>query len=333
MSKNRYTEKITRIRSGDYRKGDFIIADAKDADVSGGITATGARRDSNGRISGYRTRAEFLDQMRAVIAQDKVDILLASAGNLEVLLGEKAFEKSSLQPAFRANETTDIWVNVRAGRYHNAPSRPYRGANLTHAPADLCLYSITFNNDVEADARALEEYAHFRREAHQFGIRHFLEVFNPNAMQAVAPEETGAYVTDCIIRLLASLTKAERPEFLKVAYNGPAAMQNLASHDPSMVVGVLGGAGATHRDAFELICQSERHGARIALFGRKINQAENQLAMIEWMRRVADRDVSPDQAVRGYHADLARLGIVPDRDLADDLAVTEKMLRLDAQAS
>ena len=55
--------------------------------------------------------------------------------------------------------------------------------------------------------------------------------------------------------------------------------------------------------------------------------------MIEWMRRVADRDVGPDEAVRGYHADLAKLGIVPDRDLADDLTVTEKMLRLDAQAS
>ncbi|MCP1199592.1 hypothetical protein [Notoacmeibacter sp. MSK16QG-6] len=333
MSSSRYAEKIARIRKGDYRKGDFIIADAKDADVTGGVTAPGARRDASGQMSGYRTRPEFLDQIRKVITQDKVDILLASASNLEVLLAGGAFDKTSVQPAFRANETTDIWGNVRAGRYREAPSRPYRGASLAHAPVKLVLYSVTFNNNAEADARALEAYADFRREAEEFGISHFLEVFNPNIDDAVPTANTGAFVTDCIIRLLASLTKAERPEFLKVAYNGPEAMQELTSYDPSMVVGVLGGAGATHRDTFELIAQSERHGARIALFGRKINQAENQLAMIEWMKRVADREVEPDEAVRGYHSDLAGLGILPDRRLADDLSVTEEILRLDAKAA
>ena len=326
MNKNRYTDKIARIRKGSYRKGDFIIADAKDADVTGGVMATGRRRDGNGRASGSRTRLEFLDQIRAVVAQDNVDILLASAGNLECLIAEKAFEGTSIQPAFRANETTDVWINVRGGRYHETPSLPYRGADLTNAPATLCLYSITFNNSPEADLRALEYYAAFRREARKLGIRHFLEVFNPNITAAVAPKDTGAYVNDCIIRLLASLTSVERPEFLKVAYNGADTMRELTEYDPSMVVGVMGGKGATHRDTFELIAQSERYGARVALFGRKINQAENQLAIIEWMRRVGNCEVSPDEAVRGYHADLARLGIKPDRELADDLLVTEETL-------
>ena len=173
--------------------------------------------------------------------------------------------------------------------------------------------------------RAQECYAAFRREARELGIRHFLEVFNPNIAAAVAPKDTGAYVHDYIIGLLASLTSVERPEFLKVAYNGADTMRELTEYDSSMV-GVMGGKGATHRDTLELIAQSERCGARVALFGRKINQAENQLAIIEWIWRVGNCEVSPDEAVRGYHTDLARLGIRPDRELADDILVTEETL-------
>ena len=35
--------------------------------------------------------------------------------------------------------------------------------------------------DLEADLVSLEAYAEFRREAASIGMRHFLEVFNPNA--------------------------------------------------------------------------------------------------------------------------------------------------------
>lgn len=330
MTATRYAAKLARIRAGDYTTGDYMIADAKDADVTGGIPATGARRDAQGRPAGPRTRPEFLDQIRAVIDQDVVDIMLTSAGNLDALNEAQAFRGSAIQPAFRGNETTCVWGNIRGGRYTDVPSRPYRGADLAFAPGDLCLYSLTFNNDAEADTRMLDAYAAFRREARAAGVKHFLEVFNPNRPDAVAREDLGAYVTDCIIRLQASMTRAERPEFLKVAYNGPEAMQQLAAHDPSMVVGVLGGAGATHRDTFELIAQSERHGARLALFGRKINQAEDQCLLIAWMRRVADRAVSPEEAVRGYHADLGRKGHPPDRALDADLAITSEVLRFDA---
>ncbi|MBL3609386.1 hypothetical protein [Rhodovulum sulfidophilum] len=326
----RYADKIARIRAGSYRKGDYMIADAKDSDVTGGIMTTGARRDSDGRPLGPRSRPEFLQQIEQIVRQDAVDIMLTSAGNMAALREAGVFDGSAVQPAFRANETTCVWGNVRGADYAARPSRPYRGADLDFAPADLCLYSITFNNDTEADARALEAYAAFRREARAAGVRHFLEVFNPNVPGAVAPEQTGAFVTDCILRVLASLTPPERPEFLKVVYNGPDHMAALATHEPGMVVGVLGGAGATHRDTFELIAQSERHGARLALFGRKINQAEDQCALIAWMRRVADGEVSPSDAVRGYHADLARRGLQPDRALDDDLKITAESLHFDA---
>ena len=332
MTTTRYSEKLARLRAGMGRKGDYMIADAKDSDVTGGVLATGPRRDATGQIVGARTRPEFLDQIRKVIDQDVVDIMLTSAGNMDVLARGGAFDGRAIQPAFRANETTCVWANMRHAGYAQTPSRPYRGADLAFAPAKLCLYSLTFNNNTEADARALEAYSAFRRDARAAGVKHFLEVFNPNVPDAVGSAEMGAYVTDCIIRLMSSLTSTERPEFLKVAYNGPKAMEELAGHDPSMVVGVLGGAGATHRDTFELIAQSERYGARLALFGRKINQAEDQCHLIHWMRAVADGNVTPEAAVKGYHADLEALGLRPDRTLANDLQITADVLRFDAAA-
>lgn len=323
----RFAAKIARIRAGKYRPGDFILADAKDADVSGGVATAGPRRDASGRITGHRTRQEFLAQMRALIDQDVIDILLASASNIEALVDTGALEKSAVLPAFRANEATDVWGVMRGGRYRDFPSRPYRGADLRFARAPLGLYSITFLNDAERDAAALETYAAFRADARAAGIQHFLEVFNPNVSTGVPLQEMGAFVNDCILRALASLTRAERPEFLKVAYNGPAALEELAAHDPSVVVGVLGGGSGTHRDTFELVAQAERHGGRLALFGRKINGAEDQPALIRWMRRVADTDVTTAEAVRGYHADLARGAIAADRDLDSDLQITEDVLR------
>ena len=325
-AQTRFAEKIARIRAGGYRSGDFMIADAKDADTAGGILSTGRRRDASGQVIGNRTRAEFLDQMRALIAQDVIDIMLASSGNIEALADSHAFDGSAVMPAFRGNEATDAWVGVRGGRFRETPSLPHRGADLSLARAPLALYSLTFVNDAAHDAAALSAYAAFRAEARAQGIMHFLEVFNPNVPTGVTDAGMGAFVNDCITRSMASLTRAERPEFLKIAYNGPAALEELAAHDPAMVVGVLGGGSGTHRDTFELVAQAERHGARLALFGRKINGAEDQLALIRWMRRVADHEVTSAEAVRGYHGDLARAGIRADRELDSDLQITEKAL-------
>jgi len=331
LAGTRYADKIARIRAGAYAKGDFILADAKDADLSGGVPTTGLRRDAQGRPGKARTRPEFLDQMRGLLAQGQIDILLASASNIEALGG--AFIGSPVAAAFRGNEATDMWGQCRGGRYRETPSIPYRGASLAKAPAALCLYSITFNNDAQADAASLTAYAAFRAEAEAAGVAHFLEVFNPNVVTGFTPAETGAFVNDCICRAMGSLTRAERPQFLKVAYNGPDALQELVAHDPSLVVGVLGGGGGTHRDTFELVAQAERFGARLALFGRKINMAEDQPTLIAWMRRVADGQATPAAAVRGYHANLTTLGLTPDRELAYDLVITDDILRLAADQS
>jgi DhnA family fructose-bisphosphate aldolase class Ia len=325
----RLDQKLARIRAGRYTKSDFIIADAKDGDMGPSLTSSGPKRDPDGTWSRYRTRPEFLEQIKAIVAQDIVDIMLVSASNLERLQQDGVFAGSAVKPAIRANDTTDIWV-VRGGRYHQQPSRPFRSASLEPAirGTDLGLYSITFNNDIDADIATLEAFADFRAEAEEVGFRYFLEVFNPNVETGIAPDILPHYVNDCIQRCLAGLTDAERPLFLKVVYNGPKALEEMASYDPSLIVGVLGGGAGTTRDCFELIAQAERYGARVALFGRKINLAESPLAMVTHMRAVADGAMSPSEAVKAYHGALQKEGIRPDRELAKDDVVTEAALKM-----
>ncbi|MGI8451684.1 MAG: hypothetical protein ACR2MP_31760 [Streptosporangiaceae bacterium] len=319
----RLDRKLSNIAAGRYTPGDFVIADAKDADMAFGLACAGpVTGASAGR---YRTRAEYFGAMRALVAQGELDIILTSASNGERLAGEGSLEDTTL--AIRANDTTDIW-NHRGGCYRTAPSRPFRTADLTAIRpfCDLVLYSLTFNNDLDRDLATLEAYRTFRQEAAALGVRHFLEVFNPNAPADLAPGQIGAFVNDSIIRTLAGVTRDQRPLFLKVAYNGPDALSELAGHDPSVVVGVLGGSAGTTRDTFELLHQAEGHGARVALFGRKIQRAESQLDLVSLLRPVLRGELSPADAVRAYHDALARAEIAPHRSLEADLQVTDPAL-------
>jgi hypothetical protein len=121
--------------------------------------------------------------------------------------------------------------------------------------------------------------------------------------------------------------KADRPQFLKIPYNGPKAIEELATYDPGIIVGVLGGSAGTTRDTFELVHQAEKYGARLALFGRKINLAEEPLALVALMRQVADGTIAPDEAVRAYHGELQKQGITPARSFEDDNTITEAPLK------
>ncbi len=336
----RLDEKLARIRAGRYRRADFILADAKDPDMGPSLTGCGPARQPDGSWTRHRTRAEFLDQIQAVVEQDVIDVMLTSVSNLERLVKRGVFANSAVKPAIRANDTTDIWV-MRGATYSLQPSRPFRSADLSRvrfgaaapkptaeiALTDLGLYSITFNNDIDADIASLEAFAEFRRDAAANSFNYFLEVFNPNVATAIAPEIVPHYVNDCILRCLAGLVDAERPQFLKVAYNGPKALEELASFDPSLIVGVLGGGAGTTRDCFELIHQAEKYGARVALFGRKINLAESPLEIVKLMRAVADGSVAPAEAVVAYHATLKKRGVTPRRDLAADNEITEAALK------
>jgi len=319
--------KLCAIAEGRYTPKSFILADAKDGDMAWGATAGGPDLpDADGRPR-WKTRAQHLDAMRAVIAQGELDILLASAANGEELVRTGAFAGSKVTLAIRANDATDIW-NPRGSSYAKAPSRPFRTARIPEVQrfCDLGLYSMTFNNDLDHDQDSLDAYAEFREEARELGFRHFLEVFNPNAPVGLAPADVPAFVNDSIVRALAGVTRAERPLFLKIAFNGARALDELVRHDPSLIVGILGGSAGTTRDTYELLAQGQKAGARIALFGRKINLAESPLDLVRLMRPVLEGQFSPLEAVKLYHAALGEQGIAAKRPLEEDARVTEAVL-------
>jgi hypothetical protein len=174
----------------------------------------------------------------------------------------------------------------------------------------------------------LEHYCRFRDQASDLNLRHFLEVFNPNYNVTCGDHDFGAFNNDMIVRTLAGVAKRDRPVFLKAAYNGPRATEEIAGYDPhNIIFGILGGAAGTTRDCLELIKQAEKYGARVALFGRKIYYSEDSVTMLRAMRRVLEDGISSAEATKAYHADLAAQGIAPHRDLADDLELTEAILK------
>ena len=102
----------------------------------------------------------------------------------------------------------------------------------------------------------------------------------------IRPRIAGRFLNDVIVRTLAGVPRAGRPLFLKIPYHGPRAMEELAAYDPHLVLGILGGSAGTTYDAFFLLEEARRHGARAALFGRKINSSEHPLTFV----RSAARD-------------------------------------------
>jgi hypothetical protein len=332
----RLDTKLAKIRAGNYAPGDFIIADAKDGDMSNPIPSAGPVRDADGNFVRFHTRREFLDIIADLVRQDELDIMLVSCSNLELLTEAGVFKDSPVKPAFRANDTSDIWGARPNGYGKLGASRPFRTPVLKDIAkaglSDLGLYSVTFVNDLDADLRSLEAFAEFREDAAANGIKYFLEVFNPNIDPGIPAEAIGHYVNDCLVRSLSGVLKEKRPQFLKYPYNGPKALDELVSYDPQLVVGVLGGGAGTNRDTFELIHQAEKYGARVALFGRKINLAESQPDIVHHMRLVADGKMSPLEAVRSYHGELKKKGIAAIRSLQEDSTITEAVLKKAASA-
>src|SRR5262249_38675679 len=151
----------------------------KDADMALAIGAPGKSPEAHGGELRYRSLAEYRDIIAQIVDQGIVDIMLMSASTSEALtIQRRLFDNSSVTPAARANDTTDIHITP-GGRYVTQPSLPFRTATLDHIQcghldcrpeertlgANLGLYSITYNNDAVLDREALEEYRQFRAEA------------------------------------------------------------------------------------------------------------------------------------------------------------------------
>src|SRR4051812_48407872 len=319
---------------------EFILADAKDADMATGLGAPGKSPELHAGEVRFKTLEEYRDQMRLITRQAYVDIMLMSASSNHALtFRERLFDDSAVTPAVRANDTTDIHL-ARGSVYAEHPSRPFRTASLDHiqcghldcAPeertlgANLGLYSVTFNNNFERDVDTLVRFNEFREEAERKGFRYFLEIFDPNMPSAIAPDVLPHFINDMITRMLAGVAPAGRPLFLKMVYHGPRAMEELVRFDPHLIVGILGGSSGTTRDAFQLLADAQKYGARVALFGRKINNSENQLAFVSFLRLIVEGQIGPVEAVKAYHAVLGKLGVAPHRSLDDDLKITEQSM-------
>jgi hypothetical protein len=109
-------------------------------------------------------------------------------------------------------------------------------------------------------------------------------------------------------------------------------MEELAQYDPNLVVGILGGSAGTTYDAFKLIHDAQKYGARVALFGRKINNAEHQLAFIEMLRLITEGKIGPEEAVRAYHGVLQAKQIQPKLSLEKDLELTSQGMSYDSSS-
>jgi hypothetical protein len=110
-------------------------------------------------------------------------------------------------------------------------------------------------------------------------------------------------------------------------------MEELTRYSRDLIVGILGGASGTTYDAFKLIAEAQRYGARVALFGRKINNSEHQLAFIQFLRLIVQGAITPEDAVRAYHAVLQRLGIPPHRSLEEDLTLQTPVMSYGGSAT
>lgn len=276
-------QKLKRIHADPHGAKDFILADAKDADMALAIGAPGRSPEAHSQELRYRSLSEFRDIIEQIVEQALVDIMLLSASTSEVLtIQKRLFAQSAITPAARVNDTTDIHV-IRGSKYPTQPSLSFRSATLDHiqcghldcAPGerhlgpDLGLYSITFNNDAVLDRESLEAYRAFRLEAERKGFRHFLEVFDPNQPNAVEASKIPEFINDAIVRTLGGVTTKGRPLFLKMVYHGPRAMEELVHYDPHLVVGILGGSAGTTYDAFKLLSEARKYGARVALLAAR----------------------------------------------------------------
>ena len=66
-------QKLAAIHADPHGCKEFILADAKDADMAFGISSPG--RNPDGRL---RSLAHYRDQMRQIVSQGLVDIMLMS---------------------------------------------------------------------------------------------------------------------------------------------------------------------------------------------------------------------------------------------------------------
>lgn len=321
-------KRIENINSPD--QDDFILVDAKDPDAAFGISAPGYR-DKTDTSLGYRSLTEFQAEISAIVSQNIIDVMLTTIFSYDCVVSEKdIYLESSVTPAVRMNASTDLWL-ARGSRYQYQPSHPYSHVDLEkiiygldhektgRGDLNLGLYSITFANDLQTDLISMNALRNFYQQAAELNFEYLLEVFPPNNEDCgIDPADFPAFCNDQIARIISLTPKKGQPLFLKIPYFGPDALAELTNYHPGTIIGVLGGSSGTTLDAFTLITEAKKYGARAAIFGRRIKNSEDPLLFIELLRELVSSDILPKQAVEKYHEGLSKNQIDPIRSFSDD---------------
>src|SRR5215475_1677878 len=99
-------QKLARIHADPHGSKDFILADAKDADMALAIGAPGRSPEAHSDEVRFRSLQEYRDIIEEIVAQGLVDIMLMSAHTNDILtIQKRIFDKSTITPAARANDT------------------------------------------------------------------------------------------------------------------------------------------------------------------------------------------------------------------------------------
>jgi hypothetical protein len=135
-------------------------------------------------------------------------MLMSSSTSYELTIADRLFDGTSVTPACRANDTTDIHLQVRrrlpegaepAVPLHDDRPDPVGKVNPSNYErklgADLGLYSITPNNDLDADYVTLTAYKEFRLQARRKVSAIFSKSSTPTPAAARARTTSGGSST------------------------------------------------------------------------------------------------------------------------------------------
>ena len=113
---------------------DFLLVDAKDADMAFGLAAPGVLSNHVAEDNLFRTMEFYREQICGIVADGHIDVMLMSANtNAQLTIDKQLFETSSVTPAVRMNDTTDIWLSAGTGSYSTQPALPFSTCTIKEA--------------------------------------------------------------------------------------------------------------------------------------------------------------------------------------------------------
>ena len=301
-----------------------------------GIGAPGSSPEAHAGEVRCSTLAEYREQIRADRA--------AGHGRHHAHVGqhqrcaddpERLFDNSHVTPAVRANDTSDIFIvrgcvyRERAGpavplgdaRPHPMRPRRLRARRAARSARTWACTASRSTTSWTTTSRTLERFHAVPRGGRAQGIPPLPRSLRPEHARALSTRHVlPHFINDMIARTLAGVgagraaavpqDRLSRPE----GDGGAGPLRSAPGRRHPRRVGA-----ARRYDAFKLLAEAQKYGASVALYGRKINNAENQLAFVEFLRLIVDGVIAPEEAVKAYHAVLGKLGIRPHRSLEDDL--------------